>query len=266
MSGDFETIDAGGEPRILNLMPSPADRLVMVPAPRVTIPDSAIVPFDAWPSPLKIKDQDGRGACNGHASATVNEFARYQSGQPYVPLSAWWVYGQLVRGRDTGSNILDALALMTKSGCGTEAEVKYGDFSGRYADGVNKDALSYRLEISAKLTTWEEVLTAVALRQPVNLSIHVGMRFNNLDSDGCPAVGRGPGNHAVMVGGGIKKGKRGNWLIRMANSWGTSWGDQGFCWLSQDHIESGSWFEAFAVKAVIEDVSDSDNPPPAPVA
>lgn len=257
---------ANGDRRILNLQPSPAGNLVGIPAFGPTMPDSEVRAFDDWPAPLKIKDQDGAGACNGHATATVLEFARYHSGQPYVPMSAWWVYGCLVKGWDRGSNIIDALNLISDKGCAPESMVKYKDYSGRYSDDAKAAAMRYKLEIGAQLKTWEEVLTAVALRQSVNLSIRVGMGFNNLNSDGCPGVGRGPGNHAVMCGGGIKKSRRSGWLVRMANSWGSGWGLDGFCWLGRAHIEAGTWFEAFTVSAVIEDLADDDNPPPVSVA
>ena len=142
-----------GETRILNLVPSPADRLVMVGAPGLTLPDSEIKDFDAWPAPIAIKDQNGKGACNGHATATALEFARYQGGQPHVPLSAWFVYGRLTGGWDRGSNILEAFDLIQKEGCAPESLVEYKDFSGKYSADVSKAATRFRLEIGDKLET-----------------------------------------------------------------------------------------------------------------
>src|SRR6185369_6110970 len=119
------------------------------------------------------------------------------------------------------------------------------------------------LTIGDQLKTWDEVLTRVALRESMDLSICVQDNFNNLDAEGAPGVGKGPGNHAVMVGGGIKTSKRWGRMIRMANSWGVKWGQRGFCWLARAHIESGTWFEAFTVRALNEDLADTDNPPSA---
>ena len=167
-------LDAAGERRVLNLHPSPADRLVMVPAPRRTIPASEIRPFDNWPTPLAIKDQGPYGACNSFASAMVNEFATWQTGQPHVPLSGWWPYGMLVHGHDVGSNILQALELMREYGCGTESDVAYGDFSGRYPPAVNAHALGFRVEVAARheiglAKMMIEHLASVARQNGVNL-------------------------------------------------------------------------------------------------
>lgn len=242
-----------GHRRILNLQPSDPGRLRRYRAtPLPTIPLDQIQPFDAWPSQVAIKDQDGAGACNGHGTATGAEFVMAMAGMPYVPLSAWWVYGCLVQGNDVGSNILDALELVQSKGIAPESDVKYGDFSGRYSDQAKKDALRYRVEIGGSLETWEEIVTHVALRGGGNMSVRATNGWSGrLDSDGCPPVGRGPANHAVMVGGGIKRLANGELAIRMPNSWGTQWGLDGFCWLKRAHWENATWREFAAIKAII---------------
>ena len=250
-----------GVSRPLNLRPSDRPRLAAVPAAGLVLPDSEIRDYDAWPSAIQIKNQAPIGACNGHATATALEYCRRQSGQPHLPLSAWYVYGRLVNGRDTGSNILDALDLITGEGCAPEYLVRYGDYSGRYSAVVLDAARRFRLEIGTRLTSWSEVLTRVALREPINLSVCVGARFNNLDAEGVPPPTRGAANHAVMVAGGIKTSRKWGRLIRCANSWGTQWGQAGFCWLAKAHIEEAGYFEAFSVRAVIEDPGDDSNPP-----
>ena len=248
-----------GHTRVLNLLQSDPRRMGLYrAAPFPTIPLNQIQPFDAWPSDVKIKDQDGAGACNGHATATALEYARAVSGMPDVDLSAWYVYGMLVKGRDVGSNILDALELVQRNGCAPEFNVKYGDFSGRYSTQAQADAARFRCEIGGSLQTWEEIVSFIALRGAVNLSVRATNGWSGrLDSDGCPPVGRGPGNHAVMCGGGIKRLANGELAIRMANSWGVQWGDGGFCWLRRAHIESGSWFECMCIRAVVVDSSDA---------
>lgn len=261
LPGDERIVTPDGIARPLNLRPSIRSRLAAVPVSGLVLPDSEIRDFDAWPRDLSIKDQGAVGACNGHATATALEYARRQSGQPHLPLSAWYVYGRLVMGRDTGSNILEALDLITSEGCAPELLVKYGDFSGRYTAEVMDAARRFRLEIGARLTNWQEVLARVALREPINLSICVGARFNQLDSEGVPTPARGPANHAVMVGGGIKTSPKWGRLVLCANSWGVGWGRKGYCWLAEAHIAQASWFEAFTIRAATEDPSDKSDPP-----
>jgi hypothetical protein len=261
---EFPTIEIAGETRILNLQPSDPAQLWLVGAGAPVLPKSEIRDFDRWPAQITIKDQNGRGACNGHATVTALEFARAMQGQPHVGLSAWYVYSILCGGWDRGSNILDALKLVQANGAAPESLVEYKLINPkRLTAEANKAALRFRLTIGRQLTTWDEILSAVALRRSLNLSIHVGTRFGSIDSEGVPGVGRGMGNHAVMCGGGIKTSPKWGKLIRMANSWSTAWGQNGFCWLSQAHIEGGSWFECFEVDAVSEDLVDDNNPPEA---
>src|SRR5262249_27583763 len=94
-----------------------------------------------------------------------------------------------------------------------------------------------------------------------NLSIQVGGRFNDLDDEGVPPVAYGPGNHAVCVAFGLKKSPKWGWLVKMPNSWGTQWGQNGFCWLSERHVAQSQWFECYEVTAVVDDPQDSTNPP-----
>jgi C1A family cysteine protease len=265
-TGTESIITPDGHRRILNLEPSDPKKVARYAsaAPPLEIPLSEIQPFNAWPSQIAIKDQDGAGACNGHAAATAMELSRFMQGMPHVPLSAWWVYGKLVKGWDRGSNIMDALELCQADGVAPESEVKYGDYSGRYTDQAASAAKRFKLKIGRQLKTWEEIVTAVALRRGVNLAVRatMGWQSGNLDADGCPPVGRGPANHAVAVGGAVKKLQNGELAILDPNSWGTRWGQKGFCWLKRAHIESASWFEAYEVVAVSDDPTDPT--PPAP--
>jgi hypothetical protein len=257
---------SSGETRVLGLVPSDPRLVAAVPswadAGNPVLPESEWKEFDEWPDAVKIKDQDGKGACNGHAAALAQELARYAAGMTHVPLSAWYVYSILCNGIDRGSSILDALALVKERGVAPEADVAYGLINPRrLTDQSHKDAARFKLEVGAKLTTWPEIVTAVLLRRPLNLSIQVGMGFNNLDAEGVPPVAMGPGNHAVCVAMGLKNSKKWGWLVKMPNSWGTQWGQNGFYWLSQRHVARSRWFECYEVSAVVDDPQDQTNPP-----
>lgn len=259
-SGTETIVTPDGHKRILNLQPSdPAKVKRLVKSFGVsTIPLSEIREFSAWPADAKIKDQDGAGACNGHAVATSLEASRAYQGMPYVPLSAWWVYGCLVKGRDMGSNIMDGLELAQKSGVAPESDVKYGDFSGRYTQQAASNALRFKVEIGTSVAqSFDEVLTAVALRRVLNAAVRATNGWSGaLDADGCPPVGRGPCNHAITIGGGIKKLRNGEFAVLMTNSWGIRWGLDGTCWLKRAHFENTSWFEAYEVLAAARDPQD----------
>ena len=92
-------IDAGGEYRVLGHIPPPPGRNVSArpfgAAPLV--PESEWVEFDLRKTPgfadaVPVLDQNGKGACNGHAAASSLMAARFLSGQTPVKLSPWYVY------------------------------------------------------------------------------------------------------------------------------------------------------------------------------
>lgn len=251
------------DPSVLNLRPSdPAKvaRRVRSAAPPV-MADEAIEDFALWPSKIEGKNQGSIGACNGHAAATALEYARAMQGLDYAPLSAWWIYGTLVRGRDVGSNIMDALSLCEDRGVATESDVRWGDYSGRYPATASASAARHRVLIGDDVSgDWRAILTAVGRRRPVNLAIHADARWlvNNgsLDAEGVAPVGRGPANHAVMVGGAIKTLGNGERAVLCTNSWGPGWGFEGRCWLTRAHIDAATWTEAYSISAAASDPQD----------
>lgn len=217
------------------------------------LPESDWTSFDERDCPVKIEDQDGKGACNGHAAATALALARYVAGYDHVRLSPWYVYSILCNGVDRGSNIMDALNLSTTRGVAEWDKVPYGTINPRQLHPTSHDSANrFKIEIGEALPGWPEIMTAVQLRRPINLSVCVGQRFDRLSREGVAGVDPGIGNHAVCVYGGAKK-VSGKWAVLMWNSWSEKWGDGGYCWLTEDHFKTQRYFEAYTVHSVIED-------------
>jgi hypothetical protein len=243
-----------GDPRRMNAVTPMGDAAL--------IPEADWVEFDEWSPDVKVKDQNGAGACNGHAAATGAETLRWVAGMAPVPLSAWYVYAILCDGVDRGSMILDALDLLTTDGCAPESLVKYGIINPRVlTTAAHQAAPGYRVEVGARLTSYGQLGTAIQRRQPINLAICVGNSFNNLNSDGVPGLGGGYCNHAVHVGFGMKRDKNGNWLAKMCNSWSTAWGLSGFCWLPLKSLPTAAAFEAYTLQAGVDLAGDPTRPP-----
>lgn len=257
----------GHPPRRLGHLPSDPARMRSASSwfgPGVkAIPEADWQEFDFWPAEVQIKDQGEYGACNGHAAALGLELARWAEGLNHVPLSAWWVYGNLTGGWDTGSNPMDALNLLTATGCAPESDVPWGMFNPRkFTAAAKSDAPRYRAEKSGVITDPDLLMTAVQLRQPLNATVDVVNGFNTLDSDGVPqGLGRRSDNHAITLAFGAKKTSAHGWCVKMANSWTTQWGLKGFCWIPLAKLCVNNGFECYALSAAANDPSDKKNPP-----
>lgn len=259
-------IDQDGNARPLGNIPSPKGaRGLEVPAwgdANGLIPEVEWSEFDWWPADVKVKDQDGKGACNGHSTVTGIELDMAVAGKPYVALSAWFVYAILCGGWDRGSSISESLQLIQDKGVCPESEVPYGTINPRSLTAkAYVQAARFKCQKGLAITTREEIMSAVLTLRPLNLSIAVGNGFNNLSSEGVPPLGRGSTNHAVTVFGGAKRSESGGWLVKMCNSWGTRWGLDGFCWLPLDRLPEGDGFDAYEVLSTLDDPEAKHTPP-----
>jgi hypothetical protein len=229
------------------------------------VPEAEWVEFEIQ-DPTPVKDQGSFGACNGFAASSSLELARWMSGQPNVELSPWFIYAILCNGVDRGSNIGEALDLLTKTGTCLDSAVKHGTINPRkLSEEARAQAVRFRIEIGAKLESFHDLMSATQLRRPFNFSLAAGRGFGNLDADGVSPVRIGAtGNHAVTGGFGAKRGKDGKWLIKWKNSWEPRFGLGGYAWIGADAIDRQRWFEAYCVSAVTEDPSDTEEHPHAP--
>lgn len=252
-----------GNKRPLGFLAGDPAKMMAVPpmAASDLIPESEWVEFNEFPAEIKRKNQNGKGACNGFAAALGVETARYTAGMPYVELSGWYIYAILCGGVDRGSQILAALDLLGEDGVSPENLVKYGLIQPRQlTDAAHAAAPRFKAEIGERLTTYEQIGTAIQRRQSINLAVAVGNSFNNLNADGVPGFGR-ICNHAVHVGLGMKRARNGEWLGLMTNSWGEQWGQNGMCWLPLKYLPTAAYFEAYTLKAIVDDTADNTRPP-----
>jgi hypothetical protein len=263
-----EIVDNFGFRRKLGCKPSDESLVAKVMAwpsnmsPLIPRPTWKKCAFFDWPETIKILDQGQTGSCNGHAAIKSMEYQRYVSGMSYQKLSPWYVYSILCGGIDSGSNILDALRLLKEKGTCLDSSVPHGTINpSRLGKSCHEEAKRFRIEVGSRLETWDEIVTSVILRCPINLSVHVGSSFNNLDVDGIPPAPYGPANHAVCCAGGFKITSKGEPSVLCANSWGAKWGFSGFFWITERHFSRSAYFEAYTVASCRDDPSDKSNVP-----
>ena len=161
---------------------------------------------------LRIEDQNGFGSCQGHSLSSVCEIAYYNASKgDIIQLSRWFAYVGTqkidgIRG-DQGSTISGGASLAKQYGICPEEVYPYPR---RYTYEITQAqydaAKPYRLKTARRMETVDDVRNWLDGGLG---GINIGVRW-------------GGGGHAVAIieteGSGFK----------LANSWGTSWGDRGF--------------------------------------
>jgi len=97
---------------------------------------------------------------------------------------------------------------------------------------LESDAGSYRLEAAPLPIAIEDVRKVLSAGCPVHVSMNTGTAFSDVGRDGVFNAAEAPwgrhGRHAMLI-----TGYTGNFFI-LKNSWGTDWGDQGYCYVPKN--------------------------------
>lgn len=213
-------------------------------------------------SPVKIKDQNGYSSCVGNGSTAGLERARVIRGMTYQDLSAAFTYSRINGGRDNGAVISDALDALQKVGTCLTDECPESDIFHR---GTPGSCTRFRIDQGYRLTSFDEMVSALNLEWIVVFGVMVGRNYQHCDANGVRGHDSGPGNHCVMTDG-VDQLPDGRWVIDEVGSWGLSngpWGN-GRAYLDEQHFKMGVQWDAFAIQVPTEDPQET-NEPPAPV-
>ena len=97
---------------------------------------------------------------------------------------------------------------------------------------LESDAQRYRLEAAPLPIALEDVRKVLSAGCPVHVSMNTGTAFSDVGRDGLFNAAEAPwgrhGRHAMLM-----VGYTGNFFI-LKNSWGTGWGDQGYCYVPKN--------------------------------
>ena len=150
-----------------------------------------------------------------------------------------WIYNQINGGQDQGSRIDDALELIVNRGAATWENMPYDDsnYTNQPSPQATAQASNYKATEYRAISSVDQMKAALANRNPVVVGIYIYPQFNNLvgpnsvynSDDGEPS-----GGHAVTIVG--YDDNRFGGAFKVINSWGTSWGDNGFFWLPYNSI------------------------------
>lgn len=205
-----------------------------------------------------IYDQGQLGSCTANSIAAAYEFEQKRQGlMDYQPSRLFIYYGERVLEQsvayDAGAEIRDGLKVVSHEGAPHETLWPYniGAFTQKpaaeaYADGLLHKAMTYA---SVPIRTGNIIEVAIASLTPVIIGFTVYPWFESPDAHGtCIPVKDQQvlGGHSVCIVGYEKiAGSRKVWAI-VRNSWGSSWGDQGYCympltWLTDPYNGSDYW-------------------------
>lgn len=157
-----------------------------------------------------------------------------------------------------GTYFESALDALMYEGCATMATVPYKDLGDCYQGNekhAQEEAANYKIiryrTISNKNLTKELVKDYLAKNKMVMFGANVGEAFMRWRGDGVfKNDSWSLGGHAMVVCG-YDDHKGSNGAFRIANSWGTGWGDNGYIWIDQDYFVN-----AFAKYAFVMDTDD----------
>ena len=99
-------------------------------------------------------------------------------------------------------------------------------------DQLEADAERYKLEAAPLPIAIDDVKKVLSAGCPVHVSMNTGATFSDVGRDGVFNAAEAPsgrhGRHAMLIVGYV-----GNFFT-LKNSWGTDWGDKGFCYIPKN--------------------------------
>lgn len=213
----------------------------------VPLGNLGVTSADLRSSFTSIKSQGQVGACASFAFTSVFEYILNKNGKlTESDLSERFLYYNTRKrmgaiDKDSGSNMYDAGKALEEEGLCAEELCKYvNDFEAHqevpsaqaYADGLTRRvAETKNVNINE-----QDIKSAIVEGYPVIVSLHLHESFNNIGSDGFvkrpddsdPVVGW----HAMVIVGFSDKDK----VFIVRNSWGTDFGDKGYCYIPYSYV------------------------------
>ncbi|GEQ19483.1 MULTISPECIES: C1 family peptidase [Clostridium] len=208
----------------------------------------------------KVTNQGNLGSCvafaTGYADKTYQEGVEWQwslNTNKHI-FSPAYIYSQIHLSDDAdggGSQFSDAFNLLEDKGCTTLSDMPYdgNDYGWETTPTEEQDttAANYKAANWNQLADgdYNAIKAELASGNPVVIGIPVYPDFDNLNASNPiydTISGQSRGGHALCVVGYDDSKK----AIKIINSWGTSWGINGYGWISYDLIQSQN-IEAYAM-------------------
>jgi len=215
-----------------------------------------------FPAKQWIRNQGGRGSCNGYAGAWALARARVMAGLPCEALSGEYLYSMINGGRDSGSMLDDGMKAITERGVARESLVKHQSYLwSQMSEEARQDAVRFMAVECYQPKTDLGLASAMALGWMGVVATHYTNAMMRL-TNGVSAESLGPGNHAeccqdVVLLAGDELG------YDLPNSHGLNVLDEGHHLVTwRKHLSSTIKYHDFYVIRGVTD--DPQNPVPEP--
>lgn len=264
MATTLPFVNFGGHQRMLASIPSENFKRCYEPFKdqNPVIPRSEWYVVDRPRASVPILDQDGRGSCVGHGSATAAMLARDIDDMNPQLLSAPFIYAQINDGIDMGSSPADAARVLLTTGVCLMSEYPEPNYQKSQIPQTAYDtAKRFKASRIFQVLSWDEMVSAFLLGYSVFDTIRCGRNFNNLDSRGVPPVVPGFGNHCIASGDCLHKDNKGNWLLEKRNSWGEAWGLKGRFFGTEEYVDKQNQWEGYAIDNFFTDPQEINKLP-----
>ena len=250
------------KPETFRLYEDSQPMLSLAEIEKIVTSESRTKARDRFPAEQWIRNQGGRGSCNGYAGAWALARARVMCGLPFVPLSGEYLYSMINGGVDRGSMLDDGMKAITEKGVAREELVRHESYLwNQMSQEARSDAPRFKAFECYRVNTELGLASGLALGFVGVVATHYSnamMRLNN----GVSAESLGPGNHAevaqdVYILAGREIG------IDLANSHGLRVLDKGHHIVTwKKHLVTTNRNHAFYLIRGVTD--DPQNPTPEP--
>ena len=191
-----------------------------------------------------ILDQGQLGSCTGNGIAGCINFLHVKTGETFSRLFVYY-NERAIEGtvdQDSGANIDDGINSVKTQGVCLESVWPYDitQFTVKPSDEAyaqaSKDVVTDYLQVNSLA----EVKMCLAAKFPVVFGINI---YESFEDDAVATSGHVPvpqpneqclGGHCMKI---VGYDDVNQWVI-VANSWGTGWGDKGYCYLPYPYILS----------------------------
>jgi len=210
-----------------------------------------------------VYNQGKLGSCSANAVAGAFEFDSMKQHLEVFTPSRLFIYynervltGGLDKYRDEGATLTESVETMNRTGVIPETEWPYdiSKFTVKPPAQCYIHAKQHRVIKSARVgNSLAQKKAALAQGYPIIFGFVVFESFRDITHNGIMSMPREGekiiGGHAVMA---VGYDERRKWFI-VRNSWGNSWGDNGYFYMPYEFIQNHNYASDFwAVRQVVE--------------